>query len=218
MHRTQKQIDASRRNGSKSRGATTAAGRQRIVTANLKSGIYAASDVLPWEKAADLEQLKADYFNHHQPISPEARALLDDLISCEWTLRRLRRAETELLRYACDEITDWAEKLDGEPPDHMPGRCEKYDSQELERLQRRINSTRLAFHRALKALQSLEDREAEAAAHASAPAESPFDGDSQERVTPYLLNPPAGAAPPLPAAPNGRAGSRESSKTPPEVR
>ena len=200
MHRTQKQIDASRRNGSKSRGAASAAGRQRIVTANLKSGIYAATDVLPWEKAAELEQLKADYFNHHQPISPEARALLDDLISCEWTLRRLRRAETDMLRHS---YAWYAEHAEGKGElEHMPGRCEKDESKELERLQRRINATRLAFHRALKALQKLEDREAVARASTPArpapdpvppprPARKPFDGDSRERVSGNAFNPPA---------------------------
>ena len=94
--RTEKQIAASRANGRKSNGAATPDGKARIVAANLKSGVYAESETLPWENAKDLEQLKAEYYDHHKPASPEARLLVDELITCEWTLRRLRRADSNL--------------------------------------------------------------------------------------------------------------------------
>ena len=94
--RTEKQIAASRANGRKSNGAATPDGKARIVAANLKSGVYAESETLLWENAKDLEQLKAEYYDHHKPASPEARLLVDELITCEWTLRRLRRADSNL--------------------------------------------------------------------------------------------------------------------------
>ena len=92
--RTEKQIAASRLNGRKSSGATTSEGKARIVAANLKSGVYAESEILPWEEAESLDRLEAEYYDHHRPASPEARLLLDDLILCEWTLRRLHRADS----------------------------------------------------------------------------------------------------------------------------
>ena len=49
LMRTEKQIAASRLNGRKSSGATTSEGKARIVAANLKSGVYAESEILPRE-------------------------------------------------------------------------------------------------------------------------------------------------------------------------
>ena len=69
----------------------------------LKTGIHAKSLVLPSEKVADLQQLIDEFYQHHHPASPEARVLLDDLIRCEWTLRRLGVAETQLFEYAHQE-------------------------------------------------------------------------------------------------------------------
>ena len=77
--RTEKQIAASRLNGWKSNGATTAEGRAPIVAANLKSGVYAESEILPWEDPESLDRLEAEYYDHHRPASLEARLLLDDL-------------------------------------------------------------------------------------------------------------------------------------------
>ena len=77
--RTEKQIAASRLNGRKSSGATISQGKARVVSANLKSGVYAESEILPWEEAESLDRLEAEYHGHHRPASPEARLLLDDL-------------------------------------------------------------------------------------------------------------------------------------------
>jgi len=57
--RTKKQIAASRENGRKSHGAATLEGKARIVAANLTSGVFAQSQIVAWEKEADLQQLKA---------------------------------------------------------------------------------------------------------------------------------------------------------------
>src|SRR5947209_12292890 len=101
--RTAKQIAASRRNGQKSAGAVTPEGKARIVAANLTSGIHAKSEVLPWEDAKSLEQLKSEYYRHHRPASPEARFLVDELIACDWSLRRFRRIDANLADYAAAE-------------------------------------------------------------------------------------------------------------------
>ena len=101
--RTEKQIAASRLSGRKSSGATTSEGKARIVAANLKSGVFAESEILPWEDAESLDRLEAEYYDYHRPASPEARLLLDDLILCEWTLRRLHRADSNLWEFSARE-------------------------------------------------------------------------------------------------------------------
>jgi hypothetical protein len=151
--RTEKQIAASRLNGWKSNGATTSEGKARIVAANLKSGVFAESEILPWEDAKSLDRLEAEYYDYHRPASPEARLLLDDLILCEWTLRRLRRADSNLWAYSAKE----AYRPD---PDYAPAQAFKYSDKTFARLQHRLNATRLAIHRTLKDLRNLEASEA----------------------------------------------------------
>jgi hypothetical protein len=194
--RTEKQIAASRRNGRKSSGAVTADGKARILAANLISGIYAETEVLPWEAADNLEQLKSEYYEHHQPASPEARFLVDELISCEWTLRRLRRADTNLWESGIRHPT--AE------PEFEPSRSFMRNSDTFDRLQRRINATRLAYHRALKDLERVQarDRQATAAPH---PEQTPAtnSNDSYLPILGSLRQPPARHAPPLPPSEPG---------------
>ena len=101
------------------------------------------------ENAADLEQLTAEYYQSHQPATPEARLLLDDLIRCEWTLRRLSAAETQLFEYAHQEAFR-------EEDDFPLGQSCMNQHKPFGQLQWRIDSTRRAFYRALHALQQLE--------------------------------------------------------------
>src|ERR1019366_3127569 len=96
---TLSQIEANRRNAQKSTGPASVTGKAVSSMNALKTGIHAKALVLPTEKLADLEELIEEYYRHHQPASPEARLLVDDLITCEWTLRRLGAAETQAWKY-----------------------------------------------------------------------------------------------------------------------
>src|ERR1035441_7221470 len=100
---THRQIEANRRNSQKSTGPTSVTGKAVSSMNALKTDIHAKSLVLPSENAAVLQQLIDEYYQSHYPTSPEARIMLDDLIRCEWTLRRLGAAETQLFEYAHQE-------------------------------------------------------------------------------------------------------------------
>lgn len=100
--RTQKQIAASRENGRRSHGATTPEGKARILYANFDTGIFAETQVLVWEDQADLEELRDEYYARHPPASPEARCLLDQIVMCEWHLRRFIWVEDSLWNQLCD--------------------------------------------------------------------------------------------------------------------
>jgi hypothetical protein len=148
--RTQKQIAASRENGRKSCGATTPEGKARIVQANLQSGIFAETQVLTWEHEGELQELKDEYYARHPPASPEARCLLDQIVLCEWHLRRFCWVEDSL----------WQMHHDASPPDLEPyGYALEQGDRTFTRLQHRVNSTRRAFHAALKELERLEARD-----------------------------------------------------------
>jgi hypothetical protein len=148
--RTQKQVAASRENGRKSHGAATPEGKARIVAANLQWGIYAEDEVLVWEHQEEFQELKDEYYAHHPPASPEARCFLDQVVLCEWHLRRFSSVEGSL----------WDHLFQTNP---RQGDASAYALQQgdrtFARLQHRINPTRREFHTALKELERLEARD-----------------------------------------------------------
>jgi len=152
---TIRQIEANRRNAQKSTGPTSATGKAVSSMNALKSGIHAKTLVLPSEKLADLEQLIDEYYQRHQPASPEARLYLDEVIHCEWLLRRYRTAETQMWQYQAQSACADEQK-------YPLGKSATGHSTPFSKLQYRVDATRRAYHRALKALQELQ-AEAEAA-------------------------------------------------------
>ena len=147
--RTQKQIAASRENGRQSHGATSPEGKARIVNANLQTGIFAEYQVLSWEFQEDLQELRDEYYARHPPASPEARCLLDQIVLCEWHLRRFTWVEDSL----------WQDLHTAGPPESPCSYALQRGDQTFTRLQHRINSTRRAFHAALRELERLEARD-----------------------------------------------------------
>jgi hypothetical protein len=156
---SQRQIEANRRNALKSTGPTSATGKAASSMNALKSGIHAKSLILPSEKLADLEQLIDDYYQRHNPDSPEARFYLDEVIHCEWLLRRYRTAETQMWDYENESSFS----IDRKNP---LGKSAALGSNHFSKLQYRVDATRRAYHRSLKALKELK---AEAAATATQP-------------------------------------------------
>ena len=96
---TLRQIEANRRNAQKSTGPTSVTGKAVSSMNALQTGIHAKSLVLSTEKLADLELLIDECYQRHRPASPEARFYVDELIRCEWTLRRLCAAATQMWDY-----------------------------------------------------------------------------------------------------------------------
>ena len=160
---TQRQIEANRRNAQKSTGPTSVTGKAISSMNALKSGIHAKSLVLPSEKLADLEQLIDDYYRRHQPDSPEACFYLDEVIHCEWLLRRYRAAETQMWQYQAQSVYADEQK-------YPLGKSATGHSTPFSKLQYRVDATRRAYHRSLKALKELK---AEAAADPRPTAEPP---------------------------------------------
>jgi hypothetical protein len=146
---TLRQIEANRRNAQKSTGPTSVTGKAASSMNALKSGIHAKSLVLPSEKLADLEQLIDDYYQRHNPDSPEARLYLDEVIHCEWLLRRYRTAETQMWQYQ-------AQNTYGDEQKFPLGKSATGHSTPFSKLQYRVDATRRAYHRSLKALKELK--------------------------------------------------------------
>ena len=189
---SQRQIEANRRNAQKSTGPTSVTGKAVSSMNALKSGIHAKSLVLPSEKLADLEQLIDDYYQRHNPDSPEARLYLDEVIHCEWLLRRYRAAETQMWQYQ-------AQSAYADEQRYPLGKSATGHSTPFSKLQYRVDATRRAYQRSLKALKELQAEAA--AAPAPEPAGQPSLNPSPQTTSPQIGFVPAYplAAPPQPA-------------------
>ena len=172
---TLRQIEANRRNAQKSTGPTSVTGKAASSMNALKTGIHAKSLVLPTEDPAELEELVEDSYRSFHPTTPDARSLVDEFIYCEWTLRRLRAAETRIV------ATPGSRRIHG-PNKYPLGYSATVHSTSFTRLQYRMDATRRARERAL---QSLKQLQAEAAA---APAPDPLP-EPPERPAPPSLTP-----------------------------
>src|ERR1035437_5807203 len=131
---TLRQIEANRRNAQHSTGPISVTGKAASSMNALKTGIHAKSLVLPSEDQAELDQLTDEYHRHHRPTSPEARLFVDELIHCEWNLRRLRAAETQLWQYQNQKFAHPAETL-------PLGEACSSDPRILDRKSTRVDST-----------------------------------------------------------------------------
>jgi hypothetical protein len=152
---TLRQIEANRRNAQKSTGPTSVAGKARSSMNALKTGLHAKSLVLSSENVADLEEFIAEYYDRHAPATPEARHYVDELVHCEWLLRRYRAVETQMWQYQ-----DGGSKYSG-PQKYPLGCAASLNPDTFSRHQYRVDATRRAYQRAF---QSLKQLEAEAAA------------------------------------------------------
>jgi hypothetical protein len=91
-----KQIDANRRNAQKSTGPASARGSESSSRNSFKTGLYAKSLLIRGENPEDFESLTREYYDRHQPQSPEERELIDALIRQAWQLRRWAAVEAQI--------------------------------------------------------------------------------------------------------------------------
>jgi len=146
---TRKQIEANRRNAQKSTGPVTAEGKAACAMNAFKTGLYAESLLIPGEKLEDLQQLIADYYREHRPTTPDQRGILDDLIMCEWQLRRLIVVEASLWNY---QISEFFRPVEDE---YRTGKALGNNTKSLSLIQRRIDATRRGRDRNIRLLEEL---------------------------------------------------------------
>ena len=151
---TPKQNDANRQNAQKSTGPRSPEGKAASRFNALKSGIDAKAQVIPGEDPDQLEVLVAEYQERFSTAAPERRLLVDTLVTAEWLLRRLNRAEAEFWQYEAHRTeSEYSSNA------HPIGRVLYFGDRVFDRLQRRIDSIGRNYHRALKELQTLEAAE-----------------------------------------------------------
>lgn len=98
--RTAKQSGASRANGTKGKGATSAKGKNAIRFNAVKDAIFSSEIVVEsaGESLGDFEKLRNELWDYLQPQTPIEQMLATDVIENRWRLQRVRRAEMLALK------------------------------------------------------------------------------------------------------------------------
>jgi hypothetical protein len=146
---SQKQTGANRLNARQSTGPRSVEGKAASRMNALKSGIDAKSQIIRGENLANLEALKAEYYERFRPTAPEQRMLIDVLIDAEWLLRRFRVVEAQVWEEG--SLSTW--RLNDEIA--LGQSCHR-NGNEFARLQRRIDTAHRNYRNALQELQRLQ--------------------------------------------------------------
>jgi hypothetical protein len=89
--------EASQRNGRKSTGPRTPAGKQKIRLNALWHGAFAKEPLLPGEDSAVFLEVQRDFQRLHKPASPDEEFLVNRMVLAAWRLHRLAAMEPRVL-------------------------------------------------------------------------------------------------------------------------
>jgi hypothetical protein len=104
--RTQKQIEASRRNGARSKGPATPEGKSRSSRNATRHGLDGGAIVLSNEDVHAYRRLLDDYILEWQPATRGEHDLVRDLVNARWRLDRVLTFETSALDLEMDRQRD----------------------------------------------------------------------------------------------------------------
>jgi hypothetical protein len=91
------QLAANRRNAEKSTGPRTEEGKAKVARNALRHGLRAEKVVIFDEKSADLEAFVAEQRAAYQPADAVEDQLVERIALCAWRLRRIYRAEADIM-------------------------------------------------------------------------------------------------------------------------
>jgi hypothetical protein len=97
-------LAASRANGARSHGASTAAGKAASARAGLRHGLWSAAAVLPTESQPEFVALREGFLADLRRRTHMESALTEQIVSALWCLRRARVAESEILTACVREL------------------------------------------------------------------------------------------------------------------
>jgi len=140
---TAAQIAANRLNALRSTGPRSVEGKAVSRFNALKTGIQAASEVIPGEDPEQLEELTAAYHQQFRPATPLERSLVDALARDDWQLRRLHTVEARL----------WEQGLAADGSNLADAYLSNLPA--FTRLHRRLEAVERSYYRALHELERL---------------------------------------------------------------
>lgn len=149
------QSDTARRNGAKSHGPKTEAGKSRSRLNGLKHGLRAKTLILPGEDTEAFESRKAGFIHRFQPADETTTVLVNQLVATSWRLERFITIETHLLGIAIIDAQEYIEDhFDVVDDDDRLAIAYKQacEHPSLIHLHRQINLLHRQFERILQAL------------------------------------------------------------------
>ena len=186
-----KQIEANRKNARKSTGPRTLRGKSISRLNALTHCIYAEVEVIPDEDPEQLRELAHSYIERWEPSLDEERYLVDNLVRCDWRMRRLNRVEACLWNHLrCQEAYHFHEQRYSRTLS-LNGLALERDGGAFNRLQRRMDSTHRSYMGTLATLQDMAQAAAERLeAHEAAQAAEAAQAETAEaeETTPNILD------------------------------
>ena len=168
--RTPSQIDASRKNGAKSRGPLTP-GNKAISSANsLKHGLLAEAIVIDGEAVDQLAALSARFHAEFHPRTESETHHVETMIMCRWRLHRIWEFESAGLNHEINRLGAAVDSQNNRTRAALAFRNLSDQSRSLDLLSRYETRFDRAFIRAHQALMELKSK--------SVPDWSDDDGDS----------------------------------------
>jgi hypothetical protein len=108
--RTDAQINASRVNGSLSRGPKTEEGRRKIAFNALRHGLAAKTVVLCNESQEAFQEMFDCMIARYEPYDELEFGFVEEIAACRWRLRRIWGVETAMFDHEMDVQADHIEK------------------------------------------------------------------------------------------------------------
>ena len=199
---TERQIAANRKNAQHCTGPRTPQGKEKSSMNALKTGLDAKSEIIRYEKREDYDALTAEYYKRFHPVTPEERALVDDLVKSEWHGRRYHAIDASVLDRAIQNV-----------PSGSLGAAYTNCADTLSRVERRINSAQRNFQRALKQLMEIQaEREQEPQ---DEPESEPLQPTPSEPLHPESVSFHQNTNPAAPSAPAAPESTPEKEQNPP---
>jgi hypothetical protein len=149
--------ETARANGAKSRGPTTADGKEKSSHNAVKHGFTSKSLILlDCESPDEFGEVLDDYFKTHQPSNDAQIGLVNEMVAAHWRIRRIMMIETGMLNA---EIQNQGTKSDSNDTGvHMAAafRALADDSRALALANRYESRLRRIHDRAYKTLRELQ--------------------------------------------------------------
>jgi hypothetical protein len=150
--------ETARANGAKSRGPTTAEGKEKSSRNALKHGLTASSGniLLDSEDPDEFEEIFNKLLGIHEPARPAEKDLVEEMGVARWRIRRIRTIETGLLN--AEILTQAANSDTPDPSVHLASayRALSDDSRSLALASRYEARLQRTYDRAYKTLRELQ--------------------------------------------------------------
>jgi hypothetical protein len=155
---SQLKSDTARANGAKSRGPTTAEGKEKSSRNALQHGLTASNGniLLDCEDPTQFDEFFSKFLGIHEPATPAEKDIVEEMIAARWRIRRMLTIETGLLN--AEILTQQSKSESPDPTVHLASafRSLSDDSRSLALASRYEARLQRLYDRAYKTLREVQ--------------------------------------------------------------